>query len=152
MSDKTIYFDMDGTIADLYGVEGWLKMLRAEDATPYAQAKPIVNTITLEIFIKLLRKKGWRFGVISWLSKNSSKSYEEATKRAKIEWLKRYCPSLLEEETHFISYGTPKHQVVSVPNGVLIDDDTTVGKAWNENGGRWINAEELEQLIGWVRP
>ena len=28
---KTLVFDMDGTIADLYGVKGWLKMLRAED-------------------------------------------------------------------------------------------------------------------------
>ena len=26
---KAIYFDMDGTIADLYGYEGWLEMLQA---------------------------------------------------------------------------------------------------------------------------
>ena len=32
--NKTLVFDMDGTIADLYGVEGWLEMLRAEDETP----------------------------------------------------------------------------------------------------------------------
>lgn len=30
----TIWFDMDGTIADLYGVDGWLEMLIAEDPTP----------------------------------------------------------------------------------------------------------------------
>ena len=30
----TIWFDMDGTIADLYGVEGWLEMLIAKDETP----------------------------------------------------------------------------------------------------------------------
>lgn len=31
---KKIYFDMDGTIANLYAVEGWLPMLRAYDPTP----------------------------------------------------------------------------------------------------------------------
>ena len=29
-----IWFDMDGTIANLYGVENWLPMLRAYDPTP----------------------------------------------------------------------------------------------------------------------
>jgi phosphoserine phosphatase len=28
--NKAIYFDMDGTIADLYGVSGWLADLEAE--------------------------------------------------------------------------------------------------------------------------
>ena len=28
---KAIYFDLDGTIADLYGVEGWLDDLIAEN-------------------------------------------------------------------------------------------------------------------------
>ena len=30
----TIYFDMDGTIANLYGVESWLDFLQKEDAYP----------------------------------------------------------------------------------------------------------------------
>ena len=34
-----ICFDMDGTIANLYGVHNWLEMLRAEDPTPYALAE-----------------------------------------------------------------------------------------------------------------
>ena len=41
--EKTLVFDMDGTIADLYGVEGWLDMLRGEDATPYAIANPLYD-------------------------------------------------------------------------------------------------------------
>ena len=36
----TINFDMDGTIADLYGVKNWLSYLEAEDTTPYAIANP----------------------------------------------------------------------------------------------------------------
>ena len=36
----TIFFDMDGTIADLYGVENWLDYLIASDVLPYEIAKP----------------------------------------------------------------------------------------------------------------
>ena len=38
-----IWFDMDGTIANLYGVENWLPMLRAYDPTPYANAVPLLR-------------------------------------------------------------------------------------------------------------
>lgn len=41
---KTIYFDMDGTIANLYGVDNWLPRLRSEDATPYEEACPMWDT------------------------------------------------------------------------------------------------------------
>ena len=38
---NAIYLDMDGTIADLYAVPNWLKMLRAENPAPYIQAEPL---------------------------------------------------------------------------------------------------------------
>ena len=38
-----IWFDMDGTIANLYGVDGWLSALNAFDPSPYEIAKPLVN-------------------------------------------------------------------------------------------------------------
>ena len=40
---KEIWFDMDGTIADLYGINGWLDMLLEENARPYEIAKPLLN-------------------------------------------------------------------------------------------------------------
>ena len=39
----TIYFDMDGTIANLYGVIDWLPKLHNSDASPYMEAKPLVE-------------------------------------------------------------------------------------------------------------
>ena len=45
--NKAIYFDMDGTIADLYGVSGWLADLEAENVRPYAEAKPLINLALL---------------------------------------------------------------------------------------------------------
>ena len=43
INEKSIYFDMDGTIANLFEVENWLPMLRAYNPAPYEQAKVMVN-------------------------------------------------------------------------------------------------------------
>ena len=43
----TIFLDMDGTIADLYGAKDWLPRLRAYDAKVYAEARPLCNMNTL---------------------------------------------------------------------------------------------------------
>ena len=53
---KAIYFDMDGTIADLYGVDGWLDMLINEDATPYIKANPLVRLATLARMLNRLQR------------------------------------------------------------------------------------------------
>ena len=41
---KRIVFDMDGTIANFYGVENWLECLKNSDTTPYEKAEPLYNT------------------------------------------------------------------------------------------------------------
>ena len=55
---KTLVFDMDGTIADLYGVNGWLENLREENARPYIEAKPLYDMDVLASILGLLRLKG----------------------------------------------------------------------------------------------
>ena len=55
---KEIWFDMDGTIADLYGVENWLQMLITADPTPYAVARPLIRMATLARLLNNLQKKG----------------------------------------------------------------------------------------------
>lgn len=81
--NTTIFFDLDGTLADLYGVEGWLDMLIASDALPYEIAKPLVRLSALARLLNGLQKKGYRIGVISWLSKNSTPEYEQDVTAAK---------------------------------------------------------------------
>ena len=77
---KAIYFDMDGTIAELYEVQDWLPKLRAEDASPYAEAEPKVDLRELAKTLKELKKKGYTVGVITWLSMDSSKEYKKAVR------------------------------------------------------------------------
>lgn len=124
---KEIWFDMDGTIADLYGVEGWLNMLRNEDTTPYAHAKPLVNMQALARVLNNLIDKGWKVGVISWLSKNGTNEYNEKVARVKREWLAKHLKSVNFATIDIVEYGTPKQLN---RNGILFDDEEPNRENW----------------------
>lgn len=135
---KAIYFDMDGTLADLYGIENWLQMIINEDASLYANALPLVRLSTLARLLNNLQKKGWIIGIVSWLAKNSSENYDLAVANAKMEWLKSHLASVKFDEINIVPYGTPKEKVVNFPNGILFDDEIQnrenwIGKAFSEN-------------------
>ena len=74
---------MDGTIADLYAVDGWLEMLRANNPYPYEHAKPMLN---MAVFARLLHKAqrlGYEIVIVSWLSKVPNVEYDQAVTQAK---------------------------------------------------------------------
>ena len=126
----TINFDMDGTIADLYGVENWLPMLIAEDTTPYAVAKPLLHLSTLARKLNTLQRAGYRLAVISWLSKSGSEAYNEAVTAVKLNWLAKHLPSVNWDEIHIVPYGTPKEKYCYTAHDVLFDDEEKNRKAW----------------------
>ena len=128
---KAIYFDMDGTIANLYGVENWLEMLINENVTPYANAKPLVRLCTLARILNNLQRKGWTIGIVSWLSKNGSEEYNRNVTETKIKWLANHMPSVKWNEIQIVKYGTPKATVVNKPNGILFDDEEQNRINWN---------------------
>ena len=84
----TINFDMDGTIADLYGVENWLEDLLHEDVRPYVEAAPLVNLQRLARLLNRLIRNGYTVNIISWTSRGGSEEYHEAIKAAKLAWLR----------------------------------------------------------------
>lgn len=127
---KAIYFDMDGTIANLYGVEGWLEKLRAENPAPYEKAAPLLKLNQLAKILNNLQRKGWSIGIISWLSKNSSKNYDLEVTKAKIKWLKSHLTSVNFDEIKIVPYGTPKENSVKFPKGILFDDEERNRKNW----------------------
>lgn len=134
---KAIYFDMDGTIANLYGVDNWLEKIINEDASLYIEALPLLKLNTLARLLNNLQKKGWTIGVISWLAKNSSENYDLEVTKAKINWLKSHLASVNFDEIKIVKYGTPKEKVANFPNGILFDDEIQnrenwIGKAFAE--------------------
>ena len=85
---KMIWFDMDGTIADLYSVDNWLPKLREQDASPYAEAEVMLNMSLLARLLNKVQAIGYGIGIISWLSKCPTPEYDEAVTEAKLAWLK----------------------------------------------------------------
>lgn len=126
---RMIYFDMDGTIADLYAVENWLPRLHNEDATPYIEAKPMCNMIILSELLMEARAQGYGIGVITWLSKDATKAYKKAIKQAKKQWLNNYLGVELDE-AHFVQYGTRKDYAAKDKKGIIFDDDGRVRAKW----------------------
>ena len=124
---KEINFDMDGTIADLYGCKGWLEDIIAEDTRPYEQAKPLVN---MSVLARLLNKKiasGYKVNVISWTAKNGSKDYNARVEEAKKQWLAKHLKSVQFSAVKVLPYGTPKQEHGC---GVLFDDEEQNRIAW----------------------
>ena len=141
--NKAIYFDLDGTIADLYGVDGWLDDLIAENTRPYVEAKPLLNLSLLARYIHKAQKMGYIVGVISWLSKSGTPEYNKAVTEVKREWLKKHLPSVEWDEIHIVEYGTPKSTCRTCP-GILFDDEERNLKEWG--AGAVIASSLLEVL------
>lgn len=133
----TVYFDMDGTIADLYGVEDVFKKLDNYNASPYIEAKPIDKIINM---IYEYKNKGYRVGVISWLSKITNAQFDEETIAAKKEWLKKNI-DIAFDELHLVPYGTNKYDIAKDKDGILVDDDERVRITWLN--GKVINPKEI---------
>ena len=139
--NRTIFFDMDGTIADLYGVNNWLEYLINSDEYPYKNAKPLINLNSLARILNRLQKCGYRIGVISWLAKNSNNEYDAKVIAAKIKWLNKHLASVRFDEINIVSYGTPKERFNN-NNDILFDDE-------ERNRNNWTGtAFDVNNIIG----
>ena len=132
MTNKTIYFDMDGTFVNLYGVENWLDDLVNKRVRPYAEAKPMFSFSIFARFLHRLQNNGYKIGIISWVAKNSNENYDSAVAETKKTYLAKHLPSVKWDEIHILKYGTPKS---SVGCGYLFDDEEPNRTDWVENGG-----------------
>jgi hypothetical protein len=140
----TIFFDMDGTIADLYGVENWLDYLIASDALPYEIARPLIRLNALARILNRLQKQGYKIGIISWLAKNSDTAYDEKVTKAKKEWLKKHLASVNFDEIHIVNYGTPKQTFAKTDNDILFDDEEKNRKNWT---GKAFDVNEIIKIL-----
>ena len=138
---RTIWWDMDGTIANLYAVENWLPKLRAEDPTPYTEAEVMWNMNQLARLMNKVQKLGYKLGIISWTSKGGSASYNKAVAEAKASWLKLHLASVNFDHVTIVSYGTPKSLVMETEDDILFDDE-------EQNRDNWLGeAYEPEMMM-----
>lgn len=140
----TIFFDMDGTIVDLYSVPDWLLKLRNNDASPYEEAMSLLRLNNVARLLNALQKNGVRIGIITWLSKNSNPAYDRAVRRTKRQWLARHLGSVDWDEIHMVKYGTPKTKFRKAANDILFDDVEEIREKWGE---RAYSPEEIFSVL-----
>ena len=122
-----IVFDMDGTIADLYGVPNWLPYLEAEDTTPYDVARPMVNMSLLARLLNRAIKRGHEVHILSWTSRTGSPEYCERIRQSKLKWIATHLRSVEFASIDVVPYGTPK-----VGECILFDDEERNRLTWGE--------------------
>lgn len=146
--NKTIWFDLDGTLVSLYEVPNWLPMLRASDPTPYLIAKPMVRMSNLAYMLNRLRASGYNVGVISWTSKAGTPDYNSQVDIAKRYWLAKHLPSVQFDEIHIVPYGTPKQTFKRTTDDILFDDEMPNRENWG-NGAFDVNniLEVLKNIL-----
>lgn len=139
-------FDMDGTLADLYGVDGWLESLRAEDATPYYLAEPLDTLNVLNAFLERYKALGGYVCVVSWLAKGEpSKSFRDASTSAKMLWLRKYLPAITDYR--IVEYGTPKSECVRfMERAILFDDELDNVREFCKDRTRRVSRSETGEL------
>lgn len=138
---SAIVFDMDGTLNRFYEVENWLEKLRAEDASPYTDAEPMVDFDTLYPILERLKELGVRIIINTWLAKRASLAYDDMVRVAKLEWLEKY--GFPYDEIHMTRYGRTKANATRhkyIGEQILVDDNETVRKGWHL--GRTIDANK----------
>ena len=140
----TIFFDMDGTIADLYGVNNWLNYLLASDTLPYEIAKPLVKLNSLARILNRLQRNGYKIGIISWLSKSGSDEYNNAVAEVKKNWLRKHLASVKFDEIHIVNYGTPKQVFAKTGNDILFDDEKPNRDNWT---GKAFDVDKIIEIL-----
>lgn len=139
-----IFFDMDGTIANLYGVENWLESLINNDEKPYKEAKVMLNMNSLARLLNKIQKSGIEIGIISWLSKNSNKEYDNKVTEAKKNWLKKHLNSVKFNTIDIVAYGTRKENFITSKNDILFDDEEQNRKNWT---GKAFTEKEIMRTL-----
>ena len=134
---KELCFDLDGTLSATYNVPNWLDMLRAYDPTPYEVAEPLLDMAELACLLRSLQNCGISVSVITWLSKEPNKQYDDEVRKAKRAWLKSY--SFPFDSLRCVAYGTPKHKIEEPrlkedEEALLFDDDAGVRRDWDLGG------------------
>lgn len=142
---KRINFDMDGTLADFYGVENWLDYLLNGRTKPYREARPMHNMRRLNRALNQLQANGWEINIVSWLSRGGSKEYGERVTRAKENWLRRHMGSVMFDNIIIVDYGTEKY---TLSDGILFDDEEHNREEWEKvNGNRAFSPEEIFDIL-----
>ena len=115
-----VYLDMDGTIANLYGIENWLARLRNEDSTIFTECETLISEKAL---FDLYPVEKYEIRILSMTPKKATKRYSMSVIAQKNEWLDIHFPHI--KKRIYLPYGHNKNLKNSA-NKILIDDSEII--------------------------
>lgn len=124
--NKIVYFDMDGTIADLYGVVNVFKRLDSLDASVYYEAKPIDKYINM---LKEFHTMRYKVIILSCLGMISNDVFDKDTIDNKNKWLDMYIGKEYIDDRIYIPNTKHKESYIK-EYGILVDDNRVLMN-WN---------------------
>lgn len=124
-SRKVVYLDMDGTIANLYGVSDWLPKLEKEEQGLFLNLEPLV---TEEELLNTFPKDEYEIRILSMTPNAASQEYCEIVKREKDLWLNTFFPNSISKRI-YKKYGKSKN-LRNCVNTILVDDNKTIRMLW----------------------
>ena len=124
MTKTRVYLDMDGTIADLYGIENWLSRLHASDENIFLECKPMISENDL---LKHFPEDKYTISILSMTPLGASEEYCANVTAQKNKWLDVHFPKLTKRI--YKAYGHNKNLKNSA-NAILIDDSEPIRNSW----------------------
>ena len=129
MSDKiSLFFDMDGVLADFYSDPNYLNRMREKGYFANLKPLPMVNTVA---------ELSLRFNVFDIYVLSACVEPVEQCMQEKHEWLDKYLSTVPKENRILIEAG--KNKFDYVPKGIempiLFDDYSKNIEQWEERGG-----------------
>ena len=150
-----IFFDLDGTVYNLYQISGWKEKLENENPEVFREGSFIGNYPEFMAICHKLLERGIQFGVITWLPMQASEEYEKECAEVKREWVKKFMPFVTEFTAQ--AYGIPKQNAIikRAKRMYLLDDNAEVCEMWktekmrvaiNVNRGGLTTIEALHEI------
>ena len=141
----TIFFDMDGTFYDLYGFENWLECILSENTNCYTKGKLLLEYSKFYNTLLELKEKGYKLGIITWLSKNATKRYQNMVRNAKMRYLRKHFNGIFDD-IHIIQYGKNKSEYCQ-ENDILFDDEENNRLQWLEKKGISYDVKNIIEVL-----
>lgn len=117
---QIVYLDMDGTIADLYGMVDWLENLTNEVKGTFLNCKPFITEEELKSYFP---SEYYELRICSMTPLNASQEYCQVVIEEKNAWLDKFFPSITYRI--YLKYGTDKN-LENSENHILIDDNDKI--------------------------